>query len=196
MTSAKIIRRGMLATGLVTLAGAIAGRGMAGQRTAADAAGHHAFAKTDEAGLRTSDAALSPRARALIRIGDVGIVREDPQALSDFFHPDFRFHGPAGAELTREQLWAYFAACRAAFDDFTIIRQTLVSDGRDHIAARTRFAGRFVRTFTGIPDDPIEPNGRPFAYTLLNLFRYGPNGQLTEEWAQYDTSALFDQLRR
>ena len=152
-------------------------------------------ALTDENSLSADDPRLPPRARELIRIGEVGIARENPAALAAFFHPDFRFHGPRGAELNREQLWAYFSACRAAFDEFTVTRQTLISDGGDYIAARTRFAGKFVRPFTGAREGRIEPNGRPFEYRPINIFRYAPNGQLIEEWVQYDVEGFLSQLR-
>jgi predicted ester cyclase len=154
-----------------------------------------AFGRTDENDLSADDLSLPRRARELIRIGNIGIVKEDPIALAAFFHPQFRFHGPGGAELNREQLWDYFAACRAAFDDFSVTRQALVSDGGDYIASRTRFAGVFARTFTGAPEGRIEPNGKRFAYRLMNIFRYAPNGQLVEEWAQYDRTAFLTQLR-
>jgi predicted ester cyclase len=130
----------------------------------------------------------------MFRIGNVGIAKEDNAALTAFFHPQFRFHGPSG-ELTREQLWGYFAACRAAFDDFTVTRQAVISDGGDYLATRTRFAGMFVRTFTGLREGALEPNGKRFEYRLINIFRYAPNGQLAEEWVQYDTSAFLAQLR-
>jgi predicted ester cyclase len=153
------------------------------------------FTRTDERELRSDDARLSERARALIRVGESGIATENPASLAAYFHPDFRFHGPA-AELNREQLWRYFAACRAAFDDFTVTRQTILSDGGDHLAARTRFAGVFARPFTGLPDGPLKPNGKSFEYRPINIFRYAPNGQLIEEWVQYDVQGFVDQLRR
>jgi len=153
-----------------------------------------ALGRTDENDLSAEDLSLSRRVRELIRIGNVGIAREDNAALAAFFHPRFRFHGPSG-ELTREQLWDYFAACRAAFDDFTVTRQAVVSDGGDYLATRTRFAGKFVRTFSGSGEGPLAPNGKRFEYRVINIFRYAPNGQLAEEWVQYDTNAFLAQLR-
>lgn len=152
------------------------------------------FTKTDEQALRADDTDLSDRARALIRIGEDGIARENAAALDAFFHPDFRFHGPS-SELNREQLWSYFAACRNAFDDFSVTRQTILSDGGDHLAARTRFSGVFTRTFNGSPNAPIAPNGKRVEYRPINVFRYAPNGQLIEEWVQYDVRGFMDQLR-
>jgi hypothetical protein len=110
--------------------------------------------------LSADDPSLPRRARELIRLGNIGIAKEDKAAMAAFFHPQFRFHGPGGAELNRGQLWDYFASCRAAFDDFTVTRQALVSDGGDYMASRTRFAGVFARTFRGSPEGAIEPNGQ------------------------------------
>lgn len=192
MTIGKTARRTLLRTGLAAGAALIAARAAARPSQGSD---NRPFAKTDESDLRADDIALPRRARDLIRIGDVGIAKGDQAELLRFFHPEFRFHGPTGAELGRAQLLGYFAACRSAFDGFTVARQMLMSDGGDHLAARTRFSGTFARRFTGL-GEPIEPNGRPFEYRLLNIFRYARNGQLIEEWAQYDTRSFIDQLRR
>jgi hypothetical protein len=152
------------------------------------------FTRTDEAALRADDPSLPQRARELIRIGEIGIVGGDEAALARFFHPDYQFHGVGGAELSREQLWAYFASCRAAFDAFTVTRQTIMSDGGDHLATRTRFAGIFARAFTASPIGLLEPSGKPFEYRVINIFRYAENGQLAEEWVQYDTRGFLQSL--
>ena len=163
-------------------------------KVAAVASDNFAFAATDENALAPGDASLPERARALIRIGEDGIARENQAAMEAFFHPDFRFHGPGGAELDREQLWGYFAACRAAFDQFTVTRQTIMSDGDHHVATRTRFPGIFARPFSGT-GELIPPNGKPFEYRLINIFRYAPDGRLIEEWVQYDRNDFLKQLR-
>ncbi|WP_173008435.1 ester cyclase [Mycolicibacterium sp. P1-18] len=154
-----------------------------------------AFTRTNEVALRADDPTLSDRARDLIRIGEVGIVGGDADALKAFFHPDFRFHGPS-AELSLDELLDYFAACRAAFDDFSVTRQTIMSDGGHHLATRTRFAGVFARPFSGTAEGILQPNGKPFEYSIVNVFRYAPNGQLAEEWVQYDVQNFVNQLKR
>ncbi|MBB5696420.1 ester cyclase [Muricoccus pecuniae] len=148
----------------------------------------------DEPDLREDDPSLSARARALIRIGTSGIAREDPEALARFFHPDFRFHAPDGSTLSREELWAYFAACRAAFDDFAVTRQQIFSDGGPHVAARTTFSALFVRPFTASPVGTVMPHGRPVFYKINKVFRYVPDGSLMEEWAQYDSRLFLERL--
>ncbi len=110
-------------------------------------------------------------------------------------NPQFRFHGPGGASLDRDQLWAYFAACRAAFDEFTVTRQALVSDGGDYMATRTRFAGIFSRPFTASPAGTLQTNGKHFEYNLVNIFRYAADGRLAEEWVQYDVQDFLTQLK-
>jgi predicted ester cyclase len=147
-----------------------------------------------EPNLSANDPSLSHRARELVRIGEEGIAKEDQRALEAFFHPDFRFHGPDGGALNREQLWAYFEACRAAFDDFTVTRQQIFSDGGANVAARTTFSGVFVRPFTASPIGTIQPNGQRVSYRINNVFRYAPDGRLIEEWAQYDRSLFLEKL--
>jgi predicted ester cyclase len=144
--------------------------------------------------LQVDDPGLTRRARELVRIGQDGIAKENTAALEAFFHPDFRFHGPGGAELNREQLWAYFASARRAFDDFSVERQAVVDDGGTHLSSRTRFAGVFARTFDGTALGPLKPTGQRFSYDLINIFRYHEDGRLVEEWVQYDRLAQLAQL--
>lgn len=101
-------------------------------------------------------------------------------------------HGPAGAELDRENLWAYFVNRQAAFDDFTATRQAMVSEGAGYVACR----GRFVRPFTGAFEGWPEPNGRTIEYRPINIVRYAPDGRLVEEWVRYDVAAFLARLRR
>lgn len=197
-------RRTLVGVGLAlgaVAALAVAGRGDAAAQGRRPSGGrvkpaNFALGRTDESNLRDDDASLSQRARDLIRIGMDGIARENTAAMMAFFHPSFRFHGPGGAELDRDQLLAYFAACRAAFDDFSVTRQALVSDGGDYLATRTRFAGIFARPFTASPKGTLQPNGKSFSYDLVNIFRYAADGRLAEEWVQYDTQAVLAQLQR
>lgn len=146
-----------------------------------------------EPDLRADDPNLSSRARELIRIGEIGIAHENREALAKFFHPNFVFHGPDGT-ATREQLWDYFAAYRAAFDNFAVTRQQIFSDGSNHLAARTTFSGIFARPLTASPVGTIQPNGQPAFYKINNIFRYADDGTLIEEWAQYDSRLFLERL--
>lgn len=148
----------------------------------------------NEPNLREDDSSLSPRARDLIRIGTIAIAQEDHAAAKRFFHPDFKFHGPDGATISREQLWDYFAALRAAFDDLSCTRQQIFSDGKDLLAARTTIGGVFARPFTASPIGILQPTGKPAYYRINNVFRYAADGSLIEEWAQYDSRLFLEQL--
>lgn len=148
---------------------------------------------TDE-NLSADDPALDERARALIRIGEFGIAREDQTAMESFFSPAFRFHGPDGEPIGREELWTYFAACRRAFDQFQVTRQAIFSDGGAFVAARTTFSGVFARRFDASPIGPLEPTGKRAMYRINNVFRYDGDGQLAEEWAQYDSRLFLESL--
>lgn len=148
---------------------------------------------TDE-NLSGDDPSLDERARALIRIGEVGIARENQAAVEAFFAPDFRFHGPDNTTISREELWAYFAACRRAFDDFQVTRQAVFSDGGAFVGARTTFSGLFARRFDASPIGPVEPTGNRVMYRINNVFRYNDDGRLAEEWAQYDSRLFLESL--
>lgn len=148
----------------------------------------------NEPNLSADDPKLSKRARALIRIGENGIAKENPQALDAFFHPDFRFHGPDGGTINRQQLWEAFAGYRLAFDDFKVTRQEIFSDGGALVAARTAFSGVFARPLTVMPIGRIEPHGKPISWSINNVFRYAPDGRLIEEWAQYDSRLVLERL--
>ena len=144
--------------------------------------------------LSVDDPSLDRRSRELIRIGEIGIAREDRSAMEAFFAPDFRFHGPDGATSSREDLWSYFAACRRAFDDFRVTRQAIFSDGGAFVAARTTFSGVFARRFEASPIGPLEPTGGQMMYRINNVFRYADDGRLAEEWAQYDSRLFLETL--
>ncbi|WP_188826514.1 ester cyclase [Brucella endophytica] len=147
----------------------------------------------NEPNLRADDPTLSQRARELIRIGEIGIARENAAEMSKFFHPDFRFYGPDGSALTREELWDFFAACRAAFDDFAVTRQQIFED-RQYLGARTTFSGIFARPFTASPIGTIQPSGKPMFFNINNVFGYASDGTLIEEWAQYDSRLFLERL--
>jgi predicted ester cyclase len=133
-----------------------------------------------------------PRARALIRIGEEAIARENPAMLRAYFAEDFVFHGPGG-DLTFTQLSDYFTSLRAAFTDFRLTREQIVVDG-DHAAARNVFSGIFTNVFTQSPVGPLPPTGKPVRWEAINIFRFDGNGRLGEEWVQSDQRGLLGNL--
>jgi len=84
----------------------------------------------------------SPLARDLIRTGDEAIAREHEVVLRAYFSEDYVFHGP-GTDLSFDQLSAYFASLRSAFDDLRLVREQIIVDG-NFLATRTTFSGDFT----------------------------------------------------
>lgn len=125
-----------------------------------------------------------PRARALIRVGDEAIAKRNDAMLRAYFAEDFVFHGPGG-DLTFDQLSAYFASLRAAFDSFRLVREQILVEG-DYLAARNTFSGVFTKPFTQSPVGVVQPTGKPVEWEAINTFRYGADERLAEEWVQTD----------
>jgi predicted ester cyclase len=134
----------------------------------------------------------SPLARDLIRIGDNAIAREDDAALRAYFADDYLFHGP-GADLSFDQLRAYFGSLRAAFAGLRLVREQIIADGR-FLAARTTFSGDFTGIFTYSPVGPVAPTGEHLEWEVIGIFRYDDQGRLAEEWVQTDYRSFLTKL--
>jgi hypothetical protein len=133
------------------------------------------------------------RVADLVRIGELEMTGGNETEVDACFAPDFRFHGPDGAELDYEGLKGYFASLRAAFDGLTISRGIMVVEG-DYVACQTTIAGTFVRDFTHSPVGPLPPNRDRVVMELMNIFRYDELGRLAEEWVQTDNRSRLRDL--
>ena len=133
-----------------------------------------------------------PRARALVRIGDEAIAKENPAMLRAFFAEDFVFHGPNG-DRDFDQLSSHFASLRAAFSDFRLVREQILVDG-DHVAARNTFSGIFTGVFTQSPIGVLQPTGQRVQREAINTFRYAADERLAEEWIQTDYRSMLVSL--
>jgi predicted ester cyclase len=133
------------------------------------------------------------RVQRLIEVGEQELTGEDEAGVDAYFAPDFRFHGPDGAESDYAGLKGFFASLRAAFDDLAISRGIMVVEG-DYIACQTTIAGTFVREFTRSPVGPLPPNGRRVVFEIMNMFRYDDQGRVAEEWVQADIRSRLRQL--
>lgn len=142
--------------------------------------------------LAMADTRYDGRAGELIRIGRIGIAQGDEAALDAYFAKDFRFHGP-GTELGYAELKAFFAALRNSFAGFGCERQEIVSQG-DLVGCLTTMFGRFERPIAMAPLGEIQPNGADVSFQLINMFRFNADGELAEEWVQYDTLGLLRQM--
>jgi predicted ester cyclase len=134
----------------------------------------------------------SPLARDLIRIGNEAIAREDAPALRAYFREDYVFHGP-GADLGFDELSAYFASLRAAFNRLRLVREQIIVEG-NFLAARTTFSGDFTGLFTYSPIGPVEPNGQHLEWEVMGIFRYDDEGRLAEEWVETDYRSFLTKL--
>lgn len=144
--------------------------------------------------IQLDDESLSDRGRELIKIGREGIVGGDQEALENYFHPDFRFHGPGGIPVGREDLWAFFANYRSALEDFEVERRAIIDNGGDFVSARTHFSGIFAHPLELPPLGTLQPTGEPFDFDVINIFRLDADGRLMEEWALYDTLSVMAKL--
>lgn len=142
--------------------------------------------------IEPDDERYDARARALIRIGREAIAKENPSALREYFHEDFRFHGP-GTEFDFDALESFFAQMRAAFTGYYCERYEIVSSGA-LIGCRTEMGGVFNAPFESTPFGTVLPHGRQVTLTLINMFRYDATGKLVEEWVQYDNLEWMRQL--
>ena len=130
----------------------------------------------------------------LVRAGELQVSGEDQAELDTYFDQEnFRFHGPGGFESDYAGLIAYFASVRAAFDDRTITRGIVVAED-DTVACQTWIEGTFVREFTQSPAGPLPPTGTRVVMDLINIFRFGDDGRLTEEFVRTDQRGLLRQL--
>ncbi len=134
----------------------------------------------------------SQLAHDLIRIGDEAIAHEDDAALRAYFREDYVFHGP-GADLSFDQLRAYFASLRLAFRELRLVREQIIVDG-NFLAARTTFSGDFIGVFTYSPIGPVEPTGQHLEWEVIGMFRYDDEGRLAEEWVQTDYRSFLTKL--
>jgi len=134
----------------------------------------------------------SPLAVDLIRIGDEAIANENEPRLRDYFTEDYVFHGPGG-DLSFEELRAYFASLRSAFNNLQIVREQIIVDG-NFLAARTRFSGDFTALFKYSPIGPVEPTGKHIEWQVIGTFRYDDDGRLAEEWVQTDYRSFLTKL--
>lgn len=134
------------------------------------------------------------RVARLIRAGELEVSGEDQAETDTYFDAaTFRFHGPGGYESDYAGLTRYFASIRAAFEDRSIRRGIIISEGQ-YIACQTWIEGTFVREFTMSPAGPLQPNGQRVMWDLMNIFRFDDQDRLVEEWVRTDYRSFLKQL--
>lgn len=130
----------------------------------------------------------------LTRAGELELSGDDPDELETYFDTErFEFHGPDGFESDYAGLDGYFASLRDAFDDRTIRRGIILTEG-DLMACQTWIEGTFTAPFTHSPVGRVEPNGARVVMDLINIFRFDDQGRLIEEFVRTDNRSLLRQL--
>jgi predicted ester cyclase len=134
----------------------------------------------------------STLAATLIAIGETAIAQEDDVALREYFASEYVLHLP-GTDIDFLTLRSYFAALRAAFDDFAVTRALIIGEGR-YLAARTIFSGVFARAFMHPSAGELQPTGTYVEWEVMNIFRYADDDRLAEEWVQSDSRLFLQKL--
>ena len=62
------------------------------------------------------------------------------------------------------------------------------------VACQTWIEGTFVGEFTHSPVGRLPPNGQRVVWDLINIFRFGDEGRLAEEWVRTDSRSFLRQL--
>ena len=132
--------------------------------------------------------------KRLIKAGELEVFGGEQSEVDAYFDVEnFKFHGPDSFEADYAGLTDYFKSIRAAFDNRSIRRGIIVSEGNT-IACQTWIKGTFAKEFTQSPAGPIKPNGEVVVFDLINIFRFNDQGQLVEEWVQTDYRSFLRQL--
>src|SRR3954467_4229216 len=109
-------------------------------------------------------------------------------AADDLVAPDYVRHAPQPIR-GRDGIREIVEQVRAAFPDLFITIEDLISEG-DRVAVRWHAYG----THKGVPFRGIEPQRRPAQITGITVTHFH-NGQIQEEWSQWDMLGLMKQLQ-
>ena len=109
-------------------------------------------------------------------------------AADDLVAPDYVRHAPQPIR-GRDGIREIVEQVRAAFPDLYITIEDLISEG-DRVAVRWDAYG----THNGVPFCGVAPEGRPAPITRITVSHFH-NGQIQEEWAQWDMLGLTKQLQ-
>ena len=128
-----------------------------------------------------------PSEEVVVRAALARLVDENPSALDDLVHPDYRDHtlsvlarGPIAFRALGRQL-------RSAFADIELIPADVIV-GTDRVAVRLRFRGLHVAPYAG-----LEPCGHTVAVDEIHIWRL-EDGLLIEHWACRDDRAALSQI--
>ena len=113
----------------------------------------------------------------------------DLDTFGDLLAADFVEHqGGPGYPPTKEGTLDFFRAVLAAFPDWHMAVQDLITGG-DKTVARVRVTGTHTGEFIGIP-----PTGGSADVELIDIMRFDPAGLVCEHWGVADMLSLMQQL--
>jgi steroid delta-isomerase-like uncharacterized protein len=93
-----------------------------------------------------------------------------------------------GFPPTKAGVIDYFRTLRAAFPDMRMVAEDVIASG-NKVVARAVVTGTHKGAFAGIP-----ATGRPVQVKLIDIIRFGDDGQALEHWGVIDQFAMMQQL--
>jgi steroid delta-isomerase-like uncharacterized protein len=118
----------------------------------------------------------------LINAGDIGGLGR--QVADDFVEHE----EVPGFPPTKAGLLQYFRMLLAAFPDLRMVAEDVITSGEKAVA-RVRVNGTQEDAFMGMP-----ATGKRFDVQLIDIIRFGVDGQAREHWGVTDQLGMMQQL--
>jgi steroid delta-isomerase-like uncharacterized protein len=126
--------------------------------------------------------ATARRMYDLINAGDI-------DAFGDLLADDFVEHEELpGLAPSKDGVKTFFRMQLAAFPDLRMDVRDIVADG-DKVVARVRYTGTQQGEFQGMP-----ATGKSVDVQLVDIFRFSPDGRVSEHWGVLDLLTMMQQL--
>jgi predicted ester cyclase len=124
---------------------------------------------------------------------DIAVAFEngDYAAIRSHIADDYVVHSPFG-DLDWPAVEGLFTALSNALTDYTVTRDPVLVEG-NLTTTRTVVSGVFENEFAG-PMGIFPPTGQPFTLEYINILQFNENGQVIEEWVQFDVLNFMSQL--
>ena len=130
---------------------------------------------------------MSASNRALVQDLFREIDRQDFTGMMELCS-DCVYHQPLVGELRGEALRQFFASILTAFPDLQRTVEDQLTDDVNHVITRWTATGTHLGQFMG-----IAPTGKRLTVTAICIHRIC-GGKIVEEWEQWDTFGLMQQL--
>ena len=114
-------------------------------------------------------------------------------AIDEVYAADYVSHTPEGDVEGLEMVTGAITALRAAFPDFEMTIEILIAEG-DWVATRYSLTGTFTGDFPLTDDFSLPPTGEPIELTGNTFHRFNEEGQIVEEWEEYDNLGFLQQI--